>query len=696
MLFYLLLFLLIITIGIVLRSYHLFYPIISTQDTGFIPAFAKNMAEYGIVKSSFLPIRNYFANTGIITYHSSHPPLVHIGLALSFMTFGVNEAVYRLFNILTGGVLSATFLYLLLSYKLNRKVAIWSVVFWAVIPSGAYFERMYSMHIQAISMIIMMLFFFFKFSENPRLIYGIPLGLSCLLGALTDTSFQFVFPLLIIYCFIKRSHIRLSLIVAGFSAVILCAYLIYSQLTFSTNGIFSAISLSNTTVNWLAYAKLKLEPYKIFNVQYFARVYRLFLLHFTEISLIILGLSIFIVVRKTFNKDNFEWYITLPLLLIAPAVIYITLVAHNTLGHIWTLYWFLPALSCFFGISMDYCFSKNKWFYYLLGLSLVVALIIFAIPNFYKLHSPSDYKIANVRVGQLISIFSEEAQYALMDNYDTIAYYSDIPISEHRGRERIAEDYFKDDPKNQEESPSFIVYNQSSFINRVQGKKRFHEFEKFEEYLITQGYHPWLNNPIKGWTNVQTDRLFLFLDQYIIPDEASHDDNLKINDSYFVCKNNLLRGFFHMHKKGGTVKTIFKDIEITENIDKFFFSVIARYTFPYKKITPIHYKIELNNKNNHVILAEGMINSSQFPEHHSVDISKYSGQRFDFIFSSEVENSNKDIFLFWSEPRLISENFIPKKTFDICQQPDIYYIKPKPFIYDRLGFSDKWFSPKFP
>ena len=653
--------------GVGVRFYHISYPHIATMDTGFFSGFAKNLATYGFIEQRFLPTRWFFADTGDRLYHISHPPLAHNGLALLFRIFGFHGAVYHVFNIVTVGLLGAIFLYLILAYKLNRNVAIWALVFWAIIPSGAYFERIHFMDGQASVMITMMLYFFFKFSEKPHLMYGIPLTFSCIMGVLFNWNFLFVLPFLVLYSLIIRKHVRLSLIITLFSILIGSSYMIISSIIRGNSGvpIDPGISSESSVMRyWVQYLAEKAYRYRdmLFSISFYRGMFGQFLVHFTMVSLIIPFLWIWAVRKENFAGKDISLKIVLPLLLASPLTIFFVVAPRTALMHLWTLHLILPAMATLFGIVMDHLISRRNLLARFLAVFVTGGLLFFSAPTIYRLHGLSEYHTVSVRAGRLISQFSDRARFAVAGNIDTLSAYTDIPVLEYTVIENTSKEYLKGENT---KLPSFIVLQPVGVVVTDADP------EALDKEFSQHGYHHWLRDPVNVWTNVQTENLFLLMDQYSIPPEADEDVRYRPEPCYLVSGDNLLRGFYHELPQGKIQETVFKDIDISEGLEELHFSVLVQGSSS-NQIPPVHYKVELYDGNTRVILVAGELDSSLSLKHLSVDIRRFSGRKVDITFRSETGYDIDDGFLCWSEPRMLSKSFVARKTFRIGSRPDIY------------------------
>ncbi len=672
--------LIILAVGVGVRFYHISYPHIATQDTGFFSGFAKNLDTYGFVEQRFLPTFWFFADTGDRLYHISHPPLVHNTLGLLYRIFGYHGAVYHVYNIVTGGLLGAIFLYLLLAYKLNRNVAIWGLVVWAIIPSGAYFERIHFMDSQACVMITAMLYFFFKFSEKPRPMYGIPLALSCVIGVLSNWNFLFVLPFLILYSLIIRKCVRLSLIITLFSILIGLGYMIISSMIQGNSGVPIDPGISpelGVMRHWIDYIVDHAYGNTLFSVYFYWRMFRQFVIHFTAVSLIIPFLWIWAVRKESFSGKNISLKIVLPLLLASPLIVFFIFGPGTAVGHLWTLHLLLPAMATLFGIVMYYLISRRNLWDRLLIVFVMGGLLFFSVPAIYRLHGLSKYHTVSVRAGRLISQFSEQARFAVAGNEDTLSAYTDIPVLCFAGRERITKDFLEGEKTKLPCYPGLSLRQKPSFIvlNRVWVPVTDADSEAMDKEFSQYGYYHWLRDPVNIWTNVQTENLFLFMDQYSSTSEGDNEVSNQPSPCYLVSGDNLLRGFYHELTQSKRRETVFRGIDISEGLRELHFSVLVQGSSS-KHIPQVHYAVLLYEGNTYHLMVEGDLESSLSLKHLSVDISKFSGRRIDVIFRSETEGDNNGSFLYWSEPRMVGEKFIPKKTFLVGPEPDIYRDNP--------------------
>lgn len=673
----------IIILGLVVRFYHISYPFISTQDTGFIPTFSKNMLNNGMSKSHFLPVRNINEATDTtkhVQYHINHPSLTHVGLSLSYKLFGIGERVYRIFNILSGGLILAISLYLLLSYKINKIVGIWALLFWSIIPSGVYFERLFSMTMQSLAWMVAFLYLFFKYNDDKKVSTLILALLSIVCGALSDWHFQFIFPFLIAYCAINKKNLKSSIFFTIISALVLGAYLVYSQNIASGGGLTSSVTRDwweyiqykvEFQRGWWEYIRHKVEFQKVFTIEYFLRVKRLYLLHFTETAPVIVIIGMIIIGKKTII-DNKKQYISIPALLIAPGVFYLLTVPHNTMGHIWTLYMFLPGMAFLFGITNYTLFKKeSSYLFKIVGIILIVAVMSMSIKTTLNLHQISDYHAANSRVGQLVSNIADRTQTVLVDNYDTVSFYINGPTKELISRDRITDTFLRE--KNYKK-PSVVIFNQGGSLDPVSANTNLLKYADVTKVLGAQGYHLWLNNPLLAWTNLNTENLFLLCDQHINREIAGINQKSKINYCYIICRNNILKGFVQEMTENQENTIVFRDVPINQSVDVIKFSLLS-FNKPTPKgvVSMITTQINMELDKDIVLIGEEEIAVSRKPKHFSYNIKKYQGKIVNIMLTSMTNSKEaRDIRIVWGEPRLEKNGTKFIKEFVVNENPDIY------------------------
>ncbi len=660
-----LIFVLLLITGLSLRFHNISYPLILTQDTGYIPTFAKNLSQTDISENKLIPVRNYYKDTGHIEFHQAHPSMTHNLLSIMFRTFGVKESVYRIFNIVTGGVVGIFALFMLLRMFLGDNTALGALFFWAIIPSSSYFERMFSMTMQAYSMILLFLYLFFRYFKDRSRLNRILLISASVTGPLFDWHYLFIYLFLFIYALKKREYLKMTILTGGISGLMLGMYLLHSNISVYTEKVLSVSNISEGW--WWEYIKIKFGLFKIFNMEYSGRVWKLFTIHYTKWMVVIFIIWLCFVLYKTLiKKEKLNNLFLMLYLLFSPGIFYIAMVPHNTIGHIWTLYCLWPSLALIFGSLTAFILKSRK----LLGIAgvLIISLplIYFSSGYFTHLHKISEYHLINTRIGNICSIYAGDDTYLYAENYDTLSFYTDMPVKGAVGNYG----YMTEVLKKRGDKPTFVTLNQKGYINLniVENSNKSEKFIKLNDFLKEYGFRLWLKSPAYVWTNFDTSDNYFIMDQYTVPfSMVRNDSSLHLKDCFAVGNGKLMRGIYQeMGNKRATV-TRFMGIK-TGDYNLFSFSAVNGGKGD-KIDTSYRVEVEHNGKTD-TIYKNSMASDEEYVNI-SVDISAYKAKQVNIVLVAEATD-NKNRSFYWLEPRLEKKESKRKFRFRLKSRPDIY------------------------
>ncbi len=639
-----------------IRCYHLNYPFIATQDSGMFPSFARNLAEYGLRAAAFLPVSSHFSD-GEMSHHIAHPPLAHISVALMFQALGIHEWVYRLFNI-ASGLLVGLFLYLLVAWKIGRRAALWALFFWSFIPSSAYFERMFTMNLQAEAASLAFLYFLLHYAETRSRRWLWPTALCCLLGVLSDWNFNFMFPGLLALGIIRRRYLGPVIASGVFCALLLVAFAAYAGLMkHDIAGFTWAVKGADY---WTGYAKVKLNPWEIFNPVYLKRIAGLFRLHFTSLGwLLPLGWLLALWSKRRQEEDSF-WPLALPLILFSQALVYLVLVPANTYGHIWTLYWLSAPLAACFGILAARLGQSDLRPLRLLPPVLAAALVFLAIPTLARLHRPNLYYTANSRAGQVMARTADRSAYGLVDNHDTLAYYAGFSVFDMPGGRGHLPDLLDQERRSGGRLPRVLALNQD--YHRP-GTWRIYP-PGMEKELLQRGYRPWLRRPVAAWRRPEPTRLYLLMDQFPLPSPSATAAELRGRGLYFLEGSRLLRGFYQ-EMNNGSGSTIFQGLALPEGSYRFLASVFLAGDLSRQGRAEVTYRVRVGER----VVARGRLDPSHPQARVRVAMRPWSGRKIDLALEWSARGlSGPGLSLVWGEPRLLEAGFTPQPDFWVSRE----------------------------
>jgi hypothetical protein len=611
------------------------------------PAFCRNLAEYGILRAWFLPIISFLERPEMLWHHVAHPPLTHLGVALLFQLFGPSEAVYRLFNLLTGGLVMAVFLYLLARRWLGRRAALWALAFWAFIPSAAYFERMYSMSMQAYALGLALYYFFLRRVEEPKGGWGVPLYLVCLVGPLVDWQFDFAFGGLLLFCLVRRGPWRLWLRATALAAGVTLAYFAYSALVQTHPPLAGEPRTGTGLAYWISYALNRLNPLRVFSLAYFQRLGEMFALNFTVAGWLVPVLWVLGLWR---GKGGFHWGLWLPLLCLVPGGAYLILVPHDTWGHVWTLYGTMSFLALAFGVGMDRLLAREGWWPRLVATGLAGLLFALAIPTLVLLHRPSSYLVGNVRLGKLVSEAADRSQYGLVENHDTLDFYAGLSNFDVVARPSLVRE-LEGWRRRLDKLPAIVALNQAYLPWRWPAPWGRQELtEQLSRDLAPFGYRLWLRRPFPVWSREPRSLPWFILDQFPPTQEGPLSPSTIV---YFVDGPRLLRGFLQK-VRGGQGTTVFRGLTLPARRCVLRAWVrLGEARQELDRTWRLSWLVEAKDEGGNVLRVTGRLTPDRPQAEVSLDLTPFAGKRVDLAFSWQAPPTPAPLHLFWGEPRLV-------------------------------------------
>ncbi len=651
---------LILLLGLMIRCYHLDYPFIATQDSGMFPSFARNLAECGLGAAAFLPVSSHFSD-GSMSHHIGHPPLAHVSVALMFQALGIHEWVYRLFNIASGLVVGL-FLYLLVAWKIGGRAGLWALFFWSFIPSSAYFERMFTMNLQAEAASLAFLYCFLHYAESRSRRWLWPSALFCLLGVLSDWNFNFIFPGLLLLGMVRRRYLRPVIYSGIFCALLLLAFAAYAGLM--KRDIQEFTWALKGADYWASYARLKLKPWEILNPAYLARIAWLFRLHFTALGWLVPLAWLWSLWQGRRQGQDLFWPLALPLILFSQALVYLVLVPVNTYGHIWTLYWLSAPLAVGFGLAAAGLSRSPRPALRLAAPALAAALIFLSLPTLARLHRPNPYYTANSRAGQVMARTADRSTYALVDNHDTLAYYAGFSVFDIPGGRRQLPALLDEELESGGRLPRVVALNQD--YHRP-GAWRL-DPPGLEKALRQRGYRPWLRRPVAAWRRQQPTRLYLLMDQYPLPSPGPTATELRERGLYFRDGGRLLRGFYQQ-MQDGSGRTLFKNLPLPRGHYRFLASVFLVGDLSRLGGAAVDYRVRVGER----VVAAGRLGASHPQARVEADLSAWSGRKIELALEWQARGlPARGLPLVWGEPRLVETSFTPRPDFWVRRDMEFF------------------------
>lgn len=673
----------ILVAAIVLRFHHVDYGFVTWQDTGFIAGFAKAMSLAGLWDVGFLSLRYYDVHTGTYTYYVNHPPLTHILVAVLFDIFGPREWAYRSFNLVVGGILGGVFLYRLANEKLGREVAIGALMFWAIAPSTAYFERMFSMSMEALTFMIILTFYFFREDGSPGGWNRIWLFVAAVLGPLFDWHFSFIYVPLFIYCLFDRRRFPVLIGAGMATGAVTVAYMVYSA-----GVVAGATSVSEfldaTLIRWKSYIVGKVELDKsVFDiVRYLKIIFVRFELHFTKLGVGLVAIWAAVVAFRARRGTMTRWELVIPAILLGPGVIYFVLVPHNTRGHMWTLYFLWPVVAVMFGTVFGAALKlRPRSLGVGLAAGLAAVLVGWSLPIFSALHGLSPYHLANTRTGQVLDIQRDKIRFYAVENQDTFMFYTNVIPSEINGRRNIGR-WLAAREKRKLPLPDAIIFNQGyrPMIFPESADRLARLDEDYGRQMARYGYRATLLRPAPVWTRKPFDDMFLVMDQYKVPAgiAAGRSDQPRL--ATFMSGGRVLRGIYQAHGGPGHIETKFHDFSVPAGVDALRMTLLLM-----GGAKGLRYEVELAAADGTRVTRSGSLNNGGF-RRLDIPARRFRGKVATLTVRSELREGLAGAYFYVAEPRLQSTNLDPENTFVVNPDADIY--RDEKFISPRnsVGF----------
>lgn len=126
-------------------------------NNSFFGNIARNYVRYGLIATKLGQANSVgFASSGGFSYHTHHPPLLPLSLALSYWILGISEFSTRIVPVIFSALTVALF-FIWIREKINLKTALVASLFWLISPLYLYFGKM------AIHEVLVLFFFVFSF-----------------------------------------------------------------------------------------------------------------------------------------------------------------------------------------------------------------------------------------------------------------------------------------------------------------------------------------------------------------------------------------------------------------------------------------------------------------------------------------------------------------------------------------------------
>ena len=637
--------------GLLLRLYHVEQPFISVQDSGMYPAFCRNLAEYGILRAWFLPIISFLDRPEMLWHHVAHPPLTHLCVALLFQHFGPSEVVYRLFNLFTGGLVMAVFLYLLARRWLGGRAALWALAFWAFIPSAAYFERVYTMSMQAYALGLGLYYFFLRRVEEPDGRWTLPLYLVCVVGPLVDWQFDFAFGGLLLFCLVRRGPWRLWWRVTLLSAGVTLAYFAYSALVRSYPPL--SPQSDHGLAFWISYALDRLNPFQVLSWDYLRRLAEVCGLHFTVAGWLVPGLWLAGLLGRSGNR-GFSWRLWLPVMCMVPGMAYLVLVPYDTWNHVWTPYGLMPAAALAFGVGVDRLLARGRWWPRVLLAGVVGVLVLLAAPTLNLLHRPFAYLVGNTRLGHLVAEFADRSQYGLVENHDNIDFYaglSSFDMASDMASLRKLPAQLAVWRQRMGSLPVVVALNQAYLPWRWPAPWGRQEIiRRLDRELAPLGYRPWLRRPFPAWVRGGLPRHHFVLEQYHPAGEAVPLPPGRL--AWWVDGSRLLRAF-RQEVRGGHGATTFRGVEVPAGRWELraWLSLLAP---PRDSSWRLRYRLEVRDQKDRLLAAgRGELGGGRRRARVRLPLDLPATEHLTLVFAWQAPPAGGKTSLLWGEPRLV-------------------------------------------
>lgn len=148
--------------------------------------YAKNYVWYGYLSTKLgLVLTPYYIHNGEYEYYFHHPPLISIWVSLFFRLFGITEASVRLAEIALS-LVTLVVIYKISKHLWGNTVAYVSSLIFALLPMTAYYDRIVAPDYSAIPFVLLTLYFYILWSEQPKSKYLVYMALFLFVGTWFD------------------------------------------------------------------------------------------------------------------------------------------------------------------------------------------------------------------------------------------------------------------------------------------------------------------------------------------------------------------------------------------------------------------------------------------------------------------------------------------------------------------------------
>ncbi|MBN1252322.1 MAG: glycosyltransferase family 39 protein, partial [Bacteroidales bacterium] len=199
--------LLIIFGSVLLKVIKITEPFSISWDIAFQGYIAQNHYLHGLANNHFSNVIGY-NDLGNI-YHLKHPPLIQILIYFSYLIFGISEFSVRIVPIVFS-TLSLILLYLIIQEVWhNKKLSNLTVFFFAIIPMSSWFGRVANFQAFVLAFCLLTIYTFLKFKKYRSWTFILFILAICA-GCLSDWSYYFVIPGLLLFSILTKQKIKLA------------------------------------------------------------------------------------------------------------------------------------------------------------------------------------------------------------------------------------------------------------------------------------------------------------------------------------------------------------------------------------------------------------------------------------------------------------------------------------------------------
>lgn len=204
---------LILIVGLIIRTQNITAPCGVGHlgyGCGYYGNIGENYLNYGFIKTKFGAVTNQeIVSPSNFIYNVHHPSqLFYLLIGLSFKIFGNNTWNLRLIPLLFS-IGSFLLVYWITKEKWNKKVALFAVFFFAIVPMAT----IYGAHVDVqgsipLFFILLTFFFYSRWEKNKKKRFYWLMVASLLIGTQTDWPVYFVIPFIFLHHIITAEKIK--------------------------------------------------------------------------------------------------------------------------------------------------------------------------------------------------------------------------------------------------------------------------------------------------------------------------------------------------------------------------------------------------------------------------------------------------------------------------------------------------------